>query len=138
MVGGETAPTKDGIQWHSGFQPLMAFNGSTLQKECLMGGALPLTNGLPPSHLGIVRKHPLLSVWRRFSEWNERLPLTYGLPPSHLGKVCKHPLLSVWRRFIAIQRPAGAIAILLRLSPPTETTKCAQPQKIEHTLLFRL
>ena len=29
-----------------------------------------------------------------FSEWNERLP------------------------FIAIQRPAGAIAILLRLSPP--------------------
>ena len=30
-----------------------------------MTGALPLTNGLPPSHLGIVRKHPLLSVWRR-------------------------------------------------------------------------
>ncbi|MBQ5690752.1 MAG: hypothetical protein IIV24_04610 [Alistipes sp.] len=53
-------------------------------------GALPLTNGLPPSHLGIVRKHPLLSVWRRFSEYNERLPL------------------------VAIQRPTGANAILLR------------------------
>ena len=31
-----------------------------------MTGALPLTNGLPPSHLGIVCKHPMLSVWRRF------------------------------------------------------------------------
>ena len=49
-----------------------------------------------------------------FSECNERLSLTCGLPPSHLGKVCKHPLLSVWRRFLAIQRPTGANAILLR------------------------
>ena len=55
-----------------------------------MTGALPLTNGLPPSHLGLVRKHPLLSVWRRFSECNERLP------------------------FVAIQRPTGANAIMLR------------------------
>ena len=55
-----------------------------------MMGALPLTNGLPPSHLGIVRKHPLRSVWRRFSECNERMP------------------------FVAIQRPTGAHVIMLR------------------------
>ncbi|MBR2026153.1 MAG: hypothetical protein IKA07_03345, partial [Alistipes sp.] len=55
-------------------------------KGVLNIGALPLTFGLPPSHLGKVCKHPLLSVWRRFSECNERLPL------------------------VAIQRPAGANA----------------------------
>ena len=51
-----------------------------------------------------------------FSEWNELLP------------------------FIAIQRPAGAIAILLRQQPLlalTKTTKCAQP-KLEHTLHAQL
>ena len=47
-------------EWH-----LMAAQSN----DCLITGALPLTNGLPPSHLGIVCKHPLLSVWRRFSEY---------------------------------------------------------------------
>ena len=35
---------------------------------------MPLTFGLPPSHLGKVCKQPLPSVWRLFSEYNERLP----------------------------------------------------------------
>ena len=57
---------------------LSALNGIEWQctpKECLITGALPfsecnermsLTYGLPPSHLGKVCKHTLLSVWRRF------------------------------------------------------------------------
>ena len=34
---------------------------------------MSLTFGLPPSHLGKVCKHPLPSVWRRFSDQWERL-----------------------------------------------------------------
>ena len=33
---------------------------------CYLSPKPPLTFGLPPSHLGIVCKHPLLSAWRRF------------------------------------------------------------------------
>jgi hypothetical protein len=33
---------------------------------CYLSPNPPLTFGLPPSHLGKVYKHPLLSVWRRF------------------------------------------------------------------------
>ena len=69
-----------------------------------MTGALPfsesnerlsLTYGLPPSHLGKVSKHPLLSVWRRFfaikrpTEANAILLRKTDLPTKHRKRILR-------------------------------------------------
>ena len=71
-------------RWHGMTFGLSALNGTEWQrtlKSAWWQGAfaihchsLPLTFGLPPLHLVKVCKHPLPSVWCRFSECNERMP----------------------------------------------------------------